>query len=75
MWFQGTWNVLEKFLVVTDLLMARTRLRLRESLACMVYLHRWNYYKQCFLFRPDSGKKKEILEYLQKRIKNRQLQQ
>lgn len=29
----------------TDLLMARTRLRLGESLACMVYLHRWNCHK------------------------------
>lgn len=36
--------------------MARTRLRLRESLACMVYLHRWNYYKQCFFISSRFGK-------------------
>lgn len=38
------------FIVVTDLLMARTRLRLGENLACMVYLHRWNYHKHLVFY-------------------------
>lgn len=30
--------------------MARTRLRLGENLACVVYLHRWNYHKHLVFY-------------------------
>lgn len=52
-----TWKKSESF-VVTDLLVARTGLRLGESLACMVYLHRWNYPKHfvCFNCHPNDNK-------------------
>lgn len=39
----------------TDLLMARTRLRLGESLACMVYLHRWNCHKHLVFYSIALG--------------------
>lgn len=39
----------------TDLLMARTRLRLGESLACMVYLHRWNCHKHLAFYSIALG--------------------
>lgn len=45
-----TQNFKEYSFVVTDLLMARTRLRLGENLACVVYLHRWNYHKHLVFY-------------------------
>lgn len=35
--------------------MARTRLRLGESLACMVYLHRWNCHKHLVFYSIALG--------------------
>jgi len=46
-----TWNNIYR----TDLLMARTRLRLGESLACMVYLHRWNCHKHLVFYFITLG--------------------
>lgn len=45
-----TQNFKKYSFVVTDLLMARTRLRLGENLACVVYLHRWNYHKHLVFY-------------------------